>query len=280
MISKVKTVWLKTAVLAVLLLANLTLRAADSDYPARPEPAMLVNDFAGMLSTQEEAQLERKLEDYARNSSTQITIVTLKSLGSYDVADYTFELGNRWGIGQKDKDNGVLILTSLEDRKGWIAVGYGLEGKLTDATTGQIYRNEIVSHFKQGDYYGGFDSAADAIIAATKGEYTNDKKDVDASKGKFPTGLLIIIVIIIFVIISRKGGGGGGGGYMSRRGSRGFGSGFLLGSILSNLGRGGNDSGWGGGSSGGWGGGSSGGGGGFGGFGGGGFGGGGAGGSW
>jgi uncharacterized protein len=274
MIPNVKKLWLKSTALIVLLLANFVVRAADGDFPARPEPAMLVNDFAGMLSTAEEAQLERKLEDYARNSSTQITIVTLKNLGSYEVSQYTFELGNRWGIGQKDKDNGVLILTSLEDRKGWIAVGYGLEGVLTDATTGRIYRNEIVPRFKEGDYYGGFDKAADAVIAATKGEYTADKKEAD-NKGKFPAAIIIAIVVIIYLIISRRGGGGGGGGYMSRRGSRGFGEGFLLGSILNNIGRGD-----GGGSSGGWGGGSSGGGGGFGGFGGGGFGGGGAGGSW
>lgn len=269
MIANAKRLWLKSIGLAVLLLAGFAVQASDKDFPTRPEPPMLVNDFAGMLSTTEEAQLERKLEDYARNSSTQITIVTIKNLGGYEVAQYTFELGNRWGIGQKDKDNGVLILTSLEDRKGWIAVGYGLEGRLTDALTGRIYRNEIVPRFKEGDYYGGFDKAADAVIAATKGEYTNDKKDAD-NKGKFPTGVLIIIVVVIYLIISRRGGGGGGG-YMSRRGSRGFGEGFLLGSILNNMGRGGGSGGWGGGSSGG---------GGFGGFGGGSFGGGGAGGSW
>lgn len=264
--------WFKSIGLAVLLLVGFVVQAADKDFPARPEPPMLVNDFAGMLSTAEEAQLEQKLEDYARNSSTQITIVTIKNLGGYDVSQYTFELGNRWGIGQKDKDNGVLILTSLEDRKGWIATGYGLEGVLTDALTGRIYRNEIVPRFKEGDYYGGFDKAADAIIAATKGEYTADKKDEEKG-GKVPAAIIIIIVIVIYLIISRRGGGGGGGGYMSRRGSRGFGEGFLLGSLLGGGfgGRGGSSGGWGGGSGGG---------GGFGGFGGGSFGGGGAGGSW
>lgn len=242
--------------------------AADDDFPVKPNPPRLVNDFAGMLSAAEASQLEAKLLQYEQSSSTQITVVTVKSIGMYEVAQYAIELGNRWGVGQKGKDNGVLILASKDDRKINISTGYGLEGALPDAVCGRIIRNEIVPNFKNGDFYAGFDKAADAIIAATKGEYTADEK---TKKGGKP-GILVIVILIILVYIIlwiiSKIGGGGGGSYMSGRGYRGWDSGPWIGG-----------GGFGGSRGGGWGGGSSSGGG-FGGFGGGSFGGGGASGSW
>lgn len=242
--------------------------AADEDFPAKPNPPRLVNDFAGMLSAEEANRLEAKLLQYEQSSSTQITVVTVKSIGLYEVAQYAIELGNRWGVGQKGKDNGVLIFASKDDRKINISTGYGLEGALPDAVCGRIIRNEIVPNFKNGDFFAGFDKAADAIIAATKGEYTADAKPKKGGKpGILVIVILIILVYIILWIIS-KIGGGGGGSYMSGRGYRGWDSGPWIGG-----------GGFGGSRGGGWGGGSSSGGG-FGGFGGGSFGGGGASGSW
>lgn len=263
------------SILTALIVFAVHVLAADGDFPSPSNPPKLVNDRANMLSADQVATLEQKLVDYDNKTSTQITIVSIKSLGNYDVSDYAIELFNRWQIGQKGKNNGVLILTSLEDRKGWIVVGYGLEGVLTDALTGRIYRNEIVPQFRDGNYYEGFSRAADAIIAATKGEYTNDKKPKKDRDG-LPAGVIVLIILIIVAAIVKGGSGGSGGGtFMSGRGRRsdwdGFGGGLLGGIIGSSLGRGG----WGGGSSGGFGGG-----GGFGGFGGGSSGGGGAGGSW
>lgn len=230
------------------------------EFPDPPRPARLVNDFADMLSPQEERDLESRLQEYARTSSTQITIVTIRSLGGYDVAQYSFELGNRWGIGQKDKDNGVLLLTSLEDRAGWIAVGYGLEGVLTDALSGQIFRREIQPAFREERYYEGLLKASEAIIAATRGEYQADPQSTSSSRGvSIPLAVLILVLILLAAITG--GGRGGGGTYMSGRGGRYMGRGPFIGGGM-------------GGSSGGFGGG------GFGGFGGGGFGGGGAGGRW
>jgi uncharacterized protein len=246
----------------MLVLSHACAFAADGDFPEKPNPPRLVNDFAGMMSGSEASQLESKLLEYEKTSSTQITVVTIKNLGGYAASDYAIELGMKWGVGQKGKDNGVMILASLEDRKAFIAVGYGLEGALTDALTGQIYRNEMVPSFKQGNYYEGFNKAAEAIIKATKGEYkAEEKKEKD---GGVPVAIIIVVIIIIIIIASNNGSGGGT--YMSGRGFRGFGGGFIGGS--------GFGGGWGGG------GGSSSGGGGFGGFGGGSFGGGGAGGSW
>lgn len=256
----------------VFLLLPLGLLAAESDFPAKPTPPRLVNDLAHMMDAGQVAQLEAKLLHYEQTSSTQITVVTITSLGDYDVAQYAIELGNRWGVGQKGKNNGVLILASKDDRKINISTGYGLEGALTDATSGRIIRNEIVPAFKDGDYYEGFVRGADAVIEATKGEYTADKK-AHREKKDLPIGAIFIIIAVIYFVLwlMSKIGGGGGGSYMSGRGRRGLGGGYW-GGFGAGLGSG-LGSGWGGG-------GSSSGGGGFGGFGGGSFGGGGASGSW
>lgn len=243
-----------------------------ADFPKQQKPPRLVNDFAGFLTPTEVANLEEKLLNYEKTSSTQITIVTITSLGPYEVAQYATGLAHEWGVGQKGKDNGVLILASKNDRKINISVGYGLEGALTDIMCGRIIRNEITPEFKRGRFYSGFDKAADAIIAATKGEY---KAEEDYHHGKKPVPPIVtiffIIMIVVIVLAISKGGGNGGGGYMSGRGHRDFTTGMILGSLLGGGNRGGGFG------SGGFGGGSSGG---FGGFGGGGFGGGGASGSW
>ncbi len=262
---------LSTWLLSLLfLLTGVVAFADDKTYPDKPNPARLVNDFAAMLSPGEEERLEHKLEDFARTTSTQITIVTMRNLGGHEVADYTIQVFNRWGIGQSGKNNGVLVLVSLEDRKAWITTGKGLEGVLTDAKTSRIFRNELRPAFKAGDYYTGLDQTAEAIIAVTKDEYTADKR---GDSGRIPGAAIIILIIFIAFIIKMIGrGGGGGGGYMSRRGMGDIATGFLLGNLLGGGHRGGSD--WGGGGGGDWGGG------GFGGFGGGSSGGGGAGGSW
>lgn len=256
------------ALWALLVLSLPVFAQSDRDFPPKPSPARLVNDLAGMMSSGEQAQLEQKLIDFDRTTSTQITIVTIKNLGGYEIAQYAVELGNRWGVGRKGKDNGVLVLASMDDRKVNISTGYGVEGALTDATSGRIIRNEIAPQFKKGNYYEGFNKAADAIIAATKGEYTNEEGDPGKSDGKggFPIGIIIFIIIVLW-LGSRGGGGRGGGGYMSRRGYRGFTGGWIGGGLG---GFGGSSGSWGGGGSSG----------GFGGFGGGSFGGGGASGSW
>lgn len=269
-----KPLFLKRLVAFGLLLL-LTLTAFADDYPQQPNPPRLVNDFANMMSRDQQADLERMLLNYENSTSTQIAIVTVPSLNDHDVSEYTIELAHRWQIGQSKKNNGVLILASSGDRKMWIATGYGMEGVLPDGLVGRIVRNEMTPEFKAGNYYLGFKNAVDAIEAASKGEYTNEDQGKDDGKGSpAGAGLMVLIIIIIVVLLIIKGGGGrGGGNYMSRRGGD-----FLTGAILGSLLNGGGRSS--GGFGGGFGGGSSGGGGGFGGFGGGGFGGGGAGGSW
>ena len=98
------------------------------DFPAVPNPPRLVTDFTSTLSATEVGQLEQKLVAYSDSTSTQVSIVLLHSVGPYDIADYAFQLGEKWGIGGKGKDNGILILAAMEDRKIFIATGRGMEG--------------------------------------------------------------------------------------------------------------------------------------------------------
>ncbi len=263
---------LSITLMAMLSFVQIIVAQYDAkDFPPTPNPPRIVNDLAGMMTAEQVQQLESQLVQFDNETSTQISVVTVTSIGNYEVAQYATELAHRWGIGNKGKDNGALIFVAKNERKINISVGYGLEGVLTDALAGVIIRDEITPEFKNGNYYLGIQNGVNAIIDITKGEYKQDKK-AEQEGGGILIVILIIFIVILIMIFSKKGNNNGGGNYMSRRGSD-FITGAILGSILS----GGRGSGGFGGSSGGGFGGSSGG---FGGFGGGGFGGGGASGSW
>ncbi|MFC5282503.1 TPM domain-containing protein [Pedobacter alpinus] len=235
-------------------------------FPSKPNT--LVNDYTNTLSSAQIAQLEQKLVAFDDSTSIQVAVVIIASLDGYDINDYGYQLGRAWGIGGSEKNTGILVLTSIGDRKVSIQTGYGMEGALPDAITKRIIENEIKPNYKNGDYAAGLNAGTDAIISYTKGEYKNDKVKKTGKKG-FPVGLIIIVVVGIIFLISRGGKGGGGGRNVI--GSRGAAD-IVFWSLLSGLGgRGGGGGGFGGGSSGG---------GGFGGFGGGSFGGGGSSGSW
>jgi len=248
------------------------------DIPDAPVPPRLVNDFAGLLSQGEAAQLEAKLVAFNDTTSTQISVVTITSLDGYSKEDYADRLAEKWGIGHKGKDNGVLILIkpkyANESGQVRISVGYGLEGAIPDALANRIVDYDMIPHFKEGNFYAGLDQATSTIMSLASGEFTADQYIKKRTPGLAGILVPIIIITIILVIFGR-----GGRGRHYSAGSRTSGSlwtAIWLGSIL-NSGRSGGS--WGdfkggGGSFGG------GGGGGFGGFGGGSFGGGGAGGSW
>jgi len=246
--------------------------AFAQDFPEKP--STLVNDYSGVLSATQKQSLESKLVAFDDSTSTQISIAIVKSVGDYDINEYAVELGRKWGVGQSGKNNGIMIVVAVGDRKISIQTGYGVEGALPDVYAKRIIENDIKPLFKAGDYYGGLDAGTTSIIKYTKGEYKNDNPKTSASKKGGGGSIAIIIIIIIVIIIFMRKGGGGNSEVIGGRGA----SNALFWAMLfgSGGGRGGN-SGWG---SGGFGGGSSGGGGGFGGFGGGSFGGGGSSGSW
>lgn len=251
----------------LLFFVGTNLSFAQFTIPEKPSFQTSVYDYANLLSAPEKQQLEDKLVRYSDSTSTQIVVVTVDNIKGEDIGILAPKWGQTWGIGQAKEDNGVFILLAKEERKIWIAPGYGVEDRLIAAINAQIIREIIIPEFKAGSYYTGLDKGADAIFQVLKGKYKGTRKS-DNQDG-IPIAVFIIIFIIIIILISRnKGNGSGIGG--------GNGPSLLDIIILSNMGR--NS---GGGFGGGFGGGSSGGGGGFGGgFGGGGFSGGGAGGSW
>ncbi len=251
--------WSSILILLVSILFSIRLTAQD--IPKRPEPPRLVNDLANVFTDAQEEELEKKLVAYNDSTSTQIVVITIQDLGNFEIAQFSYKIGDTWGVGQKGKDNGIVITLAMKSRDVFIATGRGMEGALPDAVCNRITDNEMIPHFRNGDYYGGVNAGVDKIILAVADEYKADlKKEISESDKAKMIVLVIVIIIIIVIIFSRKGGSGGGGGYIGRGGYH---------PVSTGWGRIGG--GFGGGSFGG---------GGFGGFGGGGFGGGGAGGRW
>jgi len=134
-------------------------------------PSGFVNDFAGVIDANTKQSLEQKLVDFEKESSNEISVVTIKNLGGDYIENFASELFKEWGIGKEKQDNGVLVLVAVEDRKMRIEVGYGLEGALTDAQSNWIINNEMKPAFQAEKYGEGINLAVDKIISATKGEY-------------------------------------------------------------------------------------------------------------
>ena len=253
--------WLLGWVVAFCLLP-FTNQVLAQDIPAKPNPPRLVNDFVMKLQPNEVATLEEKLRRYADSTSTQISIVVVKTTQPYEAFEYGTKLANTWGIGQKGKNNGILLLWATEDRKIWILPGYGLEGALPDARCKQITRDVMAPLFKQGQFYQGLDEGTSKIIKYASGEYDADPKEKDGIPLPIIIGMVFFFVLFIY-LMSRGNKGGPGGGRRS------YSSGGWFPPVTVSS--------WGSSSGSGWGGSSGGGGSDFGGFGGGSFGGGGAG---
>ncbi len=181
-----------------LLLLFISAVAFGKQIPPKPDPPRLVNDYAGMLSQAEVNALERKLVAYDDSTSTQIAIVIERSLEGDDDFDYALRIYNTWNIGQKDKNNGVLIYIALEDRRIRFITGYGAEGFLPDAIAKRIIENIIKPAFREERYYEGFDRATDAIISYAAGEYTAEEESGDSTD--LIIGLLILAIIVAFFI--------------------------------------------------------------------------------
>lgn len=247
---------------------SIALIASNDNLPERPNPPRLVNnlskEFPEFLSASEQETLEEKLVRFNDSTSNQIAIIIVDDLNGLEPEQFSTQLGRKWGVGQQDKRNGIVVLVKPTggqgQRKTFIAVGYGLEGAIPDITARRIVDNEILPRFKAQDYYGGLDAATTVLMSLSKGEYNYKSYGKSSRKGNFSPIIIFIVVLIIIIISS------------FRKRSRGFtlgGGGLFYGGAL-----------LGGGFGRGFGGGGSSGGGGFGGFGGGSFGGGGSGGSW
>lgn len=147
--------------------------ASGQDFPQKSET--LVTDFTSTLSSAEISTLENRLVAFNDSTSTQIAVVIMQSTGSYEISEYAVQLYNKWGIGQKKNNNGVLVLIAKEDRKVFINTGYGIEGVLPDILCKRIVEQDIVPNFKDGNFYGGIDAAVNSIMSIVSGEYSADE---------------------------------------------------------------------------------------------------------
>jgi uncharacterized protein len=238
-----------------------------------------VNDLAGILSPEVAKRLDAALAAFEASDSTQVAVLTVPSLAGDTIEGFSIKTAQKWGIGQKGKDNGVLLVVSKGDREVRIEVGRGLEGVLTDALSGRIIDHVIVPEFKKGDFNTGVEQGVDKIIAAVRGEYKGEggggssEMDDETSSLLFGSVICLVVMSVLRFLpgVVRAGLGGVGMGILAAVFSSGLVMillmaviGVILGFIAPYIFRGGRGGGtWGGGSSGGGGGGFSGGGGSF-----------------
>lgn len=221
----------------LILLLSFSAFAADSGNDDIPKPAadFFVNDFAGVIDSEDEAEIMRIGKDLERQTAAQVVVVTVDSLNGKAVEDYALELGREWGVGDREKNNGVVLLLSVSDRKVTIQVGYGLEGCLPDGKTGRILDSYAVPYLADDDFSTGLTEAYKAIATVVYDEYNaepgvsygqsehsqrfSDETDEAAMK-------IILLIIFILIFVLRRGRGfiffpfiGGGGGFHGGGGS-------------------------------------------------------------
>ena len=191
----------------VFLLLCLPLLAAITFPPLTGR----VVDEANLLNPQQKVRLSAKLEALENNTTDQLVVVTLKSLHGYDIADYGYQLGRHWGIGQKGKNNGVLLIVAPNERKVRIEVGYGLEGILTDALSDRIIRIAIIPRFRDKDFAGGIEAGVDAITHilqhpnnALSGQSTGKPRRNEKSAGGLFFALFVAVSMALSFLPSYK----------------------------------------------------------------------------
>jgi uncharacterized protein len=238
--------------LLCLLAAMLAALPAFAAEVIPPKPGQYFSDYAHVVSPAIATDLNRQLEQFERDTSSQILVAVYPKMESdSSIEDYTVRIAQSWGVGQKGKNNGAVLFVFVQDHKMYIQVGYGLEGALPDALAKRIIENEIKPYFRNGDFNGGLRAGVTAILAATKGEYKGtgqtvaDRSPSNQSGGSVWAFGLIVAFIIIFLlgrILSYGAGGtvysrtgriisyggfggmwaGGGGGFSSGGGGGGF----------------------------------------------------------
>lgn len=177
---------------------------AQDKLPVPAAPSSWVNDYADVFSASEESQLDRKLNEFEYRSSTQIFVVTLDNNGGYPASMLAPMIGEQWGVGQKGKDNGLIVLVDMQERDVFIATGYGNEEYVTDLLAGRIVDHEIVPNFKNGEYYAGIDAATEVLISLLEGKYTADQYRKQTSSGGSTIGGVIFMIILFSIFFGGR----------------------------------------------------------------------------
>jgi len=188
----------------LILVGFQSVPAQNRTFPEKP--SAWVNDYARLLSADEAEALNNKLGYYEDSTSTQIFIVTLDDHGDQPIAMLAAEIGQTWGVGQKGKENGMLILIYPADRQIWIATGYGLEEFIPDGVTKRIIEKEIKPAFKNGAYFQGLDNATTVMMNLLSGVFTAGQYKKSPSEGGAIGGIIFLIILFLVIFGSRRGG--------------------------------------------------------------------------
>jgi uncharacterized protein len=236
---------------AMLIVALILASSALAAEPKFPALTGRVVDDAGILSASTQSELTDMLAAHESATGQQVVVVTLSSLQGYAIEDYGYQLGRYWGIGQKGKNTGALLIVAPNEHKVRIEVGYGLEGTLTDATSSTIIQNDILPNFKRGDFNGGVIAGTTSILTVLDGNESNrvetgSESNLPANDGIPIPDMLILLVIMLWIIVvvirdhfgnrnrmigrtgrvvgpgTYYGGGFGGGGFSGGGGEGGF----------------------------------------------------------
>lgn len=186
--------------------------AARPPFPALTGPVV---DLAHLLPANVRVPLAARLAAYARANGKQLVVVTLPTLHGYPIDEYGYQLGRKWGIGQKHKDNGALLIVDAGEHQVRIEVGYGLEGRLTDATSSEIIRNIIVPQFRAGHLARGIVAGTDAILQVMGGKIpASGPAPAPNPEHRGIPGIFLIVGFYLFLSILRTRGAGPNTGFL------------------------------------------------------------------
>ena len=235
--------WLAVALYLALAAAGIT--AAAAAVPPAPTSSIYVQDYAGVLAADTKARINNVGSRLAAQTRAQVVVVTVPTIGDTPIEEYSLAILRQWGIGDKQLNNGVLMLVAVQDRQSRIEVGYGLEGALPDAKTGRLQDTYMVPYFQQGDYNRGVMNGYLALVNEVAQEYQVSSPAAAGAKAvhsaapggaggslwdnlpwwvqlSFGLGILLLLVIdwvffggaftLLILSMLRRGGGGGGGG--------------------------------------------------------------------
>jgi uncharacterized protein len=181
-----------------------------------PQLKGTVNDYAGVLSKDQEHRLESLLRETEKQTASQVVLLTIPSLQGENLEDYSFRVAEKWQLGQKELDNGVLLLVSMQEKKIRIEVGYGLESTITDLKSGYIIRKFIVPEFKQGNFYQGISKGLVAITGLISNDFeisqeelAKYQQELENSGGHLPIGGIVFLIMIVLGSLGRRGRRGG-----------------------------------------------------------------------
>lgn len=207
--------FLNIFIATLILLLTLPISAFAGEF-REPTDNFFVNDFADVIDSKDEKEIMAIGSSLFKQTTAQVVVVTVDSLDGYDEKEYALELGREWGVGSKEKNNGVVLLMAVKERKVAIQVGYGLEGCLPDGKTGRILDNYAIPHLSKDDFSTGLTEAYKAITATVYEEY-DVTPDIDydyeeyTKDGESTWSLILKVIIILAIIIALSSSGKGKG---------------------------------------------------------------------